>query len=65
MEIVSDNGWLTDRSIEPSWLIRFFHSIPHVDFSFQRVNATFNLESSKYKEVDIWELLLNLLLLHI
>lgn len=37
---------------QPSILVRILHSIPHVNYTFQRVNDTFNPDSDVYLEVS-------------
>lgn len=36
---------------QPSILVRILHSVPHVNYTFQRVNDTFNPDSDIYVEV--------------
>ncbi|XP_025090021.1 LOW QUALITY PROTEIN: protein tweety homolog 2-like [Pomacea canaliculata] len=40
---------------ESVWLSDFFHRFPHVDFSFRLTNATFQPESTSYREsLEFW-----------
>lgn len=39
---------------QPSILVRILHSIPHVNYTFQRVNDTFNPDSDVYLEVSLF-----------
>lgn len=34
----------------PNWLVGLLHSMPHLDFSLELVNSTFNIDNVKYKE---------------
>lgn len=37
---------------QPSILVKILHSIPHVNYTFRRVNDTFNPDSDVYLEVS-------------
>ena len=40
-----------ETGYQPNWLVGMLHSMPHLDFSLELVNSTFNFENLKYKEV--------------
>jgi len=39
------------REYQRPWWVTVIHSIPRVDLTFEPVNATFDLQDPKYKEV--------------
>lgn len=45
---------------QPSILVKILHSIPHVNYTFRRVNDTFNPDSDVYLEVSTIHILLKL-----
>jgi len=45
------------KDYSASVLAEFLHSFPHVDLTFQTVNATFNLANKQYQEVSLVTLL--------
>ena len=45
----------TIKVYEPLWLVKLFHSFPHLNMWFQQVNSTFNplnMENNEYIEVN-------------
>lgn len=37
-----------------TWYVKLLHGFPHLDFSFQETNSTFEPEKSNYQEVNIY-----------
>jgi hypothetical protein len=47
----------TIKIYEPLWIVKLFHSFPHLNMWFQQVNSTFNplnMENNEYIEVSLF-----------
>lgn len=45
---------MQSKDYSPSQLAVRLHTLPHLDMTFQKVNATFNPDLYRYREVSNW-----------